>query len=286
MTRFARGVAVGVALTLSLAGCAADAEPPRATPTVSASAEPVADSLAVVGDSMTLAATACGTPGACVEASWAVGTDPSVGSIADRMAALSGSRPAVEAIAKLGARVSWARSAVDALAADPPDVVLVLLGANDACAPSTAEMTSAEDFAADYTQVLAGIRSAAPDARIVAFSVPDLLRLWELGRADPEIVRMWDESPGCRSLLASADSDAAADVDRRASVEALVAEYDLAIEAACAAAEGCTSDGGAVHDIRFEPEDISALDHFHASRAGQATLAAGAWTIVEAALSD
>lgn len=281
----ARTIVLAAALLLSLTGCAAEVAAPRSTPAPSGSSAPIVGSLAVVGDSMSLAATACGTPDACVEASWAVGTDPAVSSIADRIAQAYGTRPAVGAIAELGARTAWARGAVGALADDPPDVVLVLLGANDACAASLAETTPAADFAADYAGVLSGIRAAAPSARIVAYSVPDLRRLWEIGRTDPEAVRAWDRSPGCRSLLASADSDASPDVERRAAVEALVTRYDRAIEAACAALEGCTSDGGAVHATRFELDDVSTLDHFHPSRAGQATLAASAWPAVQAALA-
>jgi len=280
-----RTALLGTAIALTLTGCAADAAPPRDTPAPTAAPTPVTSSLAVVGDSMSLAATACGTPEACVEASWAVGTDPAVQSIADRLAAGDGARPQVEVIAKLGARASWARSAVESLADAPPDIVLVLIGANDACASSFAEVTPAADFAADYLQVLEGIREAAPESRIVAYSVPDLLRLWELGRTDPETVRLWDASPSCRSLLAAADSDAAADADRRAAIAALVDEYDVAIAAACAATAGCTSDHGAVHATRFEAADVSPLDRFHASRAGQGTLAASAWPAVQAALA-
>jgi len=280
----ARAIVLAGVLALSITGCAAEAEPPRAAPSPSPSAAFVTGSLAVVGDSMTLAATACGTPEACVEASWAVGTDPAVDSIADRLAQLEGSRPEVDAIAKLGARASWARSAVDTLADSPPDIVLVLLGANDACAASMSEVTPAPDFAADYLAVLTTIREVAPDARVVAYSVPDLLRLWELGRGDAETVEAWEKSPSCRSLLAAADSDATADAERRAEIGALVTDYNLAIEAACAATAGCTTDQGAVHATRFEAADISSLDHFHASRAGQARLAASAWPAVEAAL--
>lgn len=289
--RAAVAIPLGVlALSLAFTGCGAQ---PAAAPTVTRTPTPTAtptaeaggvESIAVVGDSMSLAATACGEPTACVEQSWAIGTDAAVDSVATRLGALQGNTPSTTAIAKLGAKASWARGQVAALKAADPDVVLVLLGANDACAPSDDEVTGPDAFAADYAEVLAGVRSSAPGAAIVAYSVPDLLRLWELGRDDPETVEMWQASPSCRSLLADAGSDASDAVARRTAIADLVTSYNASIQAACAATEGCTWDEGAVNATQFELEDVSSLDHFHASAAGQATLAAAAWPVVERAL--
>ncbi|GAA1998035.1 SGNH/GDSL hydrolase family protein [Microbacterium ulmi] len=275
-----------LATVLAVAGCApqpADAgSPPSAEPSASASFVP--GSLVVIGDSMSLGVASCGAPEPCLDASWAVGTDPSVDSISQRLTSRTGTAPATAAIAQLGAGVSFADAAVDSLSQKEADLVLVLLGANDACTSSMDAVTSADDFAAGYAALLTGVRQAAPEARIVAFSVPDLLRLWELGRDDPAIAKAWGASPSCRSLLGNADSDAAADVARRAEIGALLDAYDDAIARACAATAGCTFDDGAVHGVVFQDDDVSEVDHFHASRAGQATLAAAAWPAVEQAL--
>lgn len=284
--RAARTLAlVALAGAMGLAGCAAQPAATRPEPTPTPAETGLAPaSLVVIGDSMSLAMSSCGAAEPCLEASWAVGTDRAVDSIAQRLGERSGVVPKTAAIAKLGAGVSFADDAVASLSQKQADLVLVLLGANDACTSSMDSVTSAADFAAGYASLLAGVRATAPDAPIVAYSVPDLLRLWELGRDDPAIVKAWGASPSCRSLLGDADSDAAPDVARRGEIAALLDSYDTAIAGACAAVTGCTFDDGAVHAVVFEDGDVSDVDHFHASRSGQATLAAAAWPAVERAL--
>ena len=71
---------------------------------------------------------------------------------------------------------------------------------------------------------------------------------------------------------------------RRTGIDEVVAEYNVAIEAACAETPNCTSDDGALHDLQFERADVSEVDDFHPSRRGQAALAAAAWPAVESAL--
>jgi lysophospholipase L1-like esterase len=274
-------VAGVVALT---AACSAGAtrSAPTPEPTVTARAE--VGSIAVIGDSISLGVAACGAADACPESSWAIGTDPAVASIASRITQLTGATPRTEALARPGARVADAQAAVAALSDSDVDLVLVLIGANDACAPSADAVTDPADFAAAYATLLAEVSAAVPDARIVAFSLPDLERLWQLGRTDPATVQAWDRSPSCRSLLQDAASDEADDVDRRAAIAAALTSYDTAIAEACGATPSCTSDAGAVHAARFEEADVSAVDRFHPSAQGQAKLAEAAWSAVAGAI--
>lgn len=279
--RTAAAVALAAAAAL-VAGCA-PGRPPAAS-SAPATGSPAPAAVAVVGDSISLGVNACDPQQACPAVSWATGTDASVDSIVQRLTAASGTVPATTVLARAGANVSEAAAALGKSPAIDADLVLVLLGANDACTASVSAVTPVDRFAASYARVLDDIHAAAPAARVVAYSVPDLLHLWELGRTDPRAVALWNASRSCRSLLADADSDSAADTARRTAIGATITGYNAAIAAACARVSWCTSDDGALAATEFTAEDVSDVDYFHPSAAGQAALAAGAWPAVEAAL--
>lgn len=277
-------VAVACAVLAALTGCAAQPGVPSA-PTPQADQTAVVETLAVVGDSISLGVNACATVSACPEASWATGSDPGVSSIAQRLETATGIAPETVVAARPGADVDDVAAGATAIAEASPDLVLLLVGANDACRPSVDLVTPAAAFQAAYETLLDGIHAGAPDARVVAYSVPDLEQLWQLGRDDPRAVALWNSSPSCGSLLGDADSTDAADVARRAHVIESVAAYNRAIGLACDARPWCTSDDGAVHDTSFARADVSDIDFFHPSTQGQAALAAHAWPAVEHALA-
>ena len=240
--------------------------------------------IGALGDSMTLGVNACAEPGRCMAASWATGDDPAVGSIAMRVGAASGSVPDTVNAAKDGGTVADAVARVDEVIAARPQLVLVLLGGNDVCDADVDGMTSVDDFRASYTALLAALSAGLPDARVLALSIPDLYRLWEVGRDDEGTRQIWDSSPSCSNLLGDAAATDAAATERRDAVAARTDEFNAVIAEACAADSACTSDGGAVFDYEFSPAEISAIDHFHPSVAGQQVIAEIAWnTLVEAA---
>lgn len=274
-------VALGLALVAVLAGCT----PPEAapsTPTETPDAQMRAvSSIAVVGDSMSVGMAACGSRDECPEASWALGTDPAVSSIRER---LGGDSITPLLLARPGAAVADRITAVEKAQGKSADLVLVAVGTNNVCTSSMDKITPVDEFGTTYRELLATIRAGVPDAPIVALSLPDISQLWEAGRNDPKIVGLWNQSPSCRTLLGDADSDATADEDRRASVMQTLAGYNASIIDACAAVTECTTDDGAVNQITFSLDDISSADHFHPSASGQAKVAAAAWPAVQRAL--
>ena len=62
---------------------------------------------------------------------------------------------------------------------------------------------------------------------------------------------------------------------------ARVDEFNAAIVRVCAAAQQCIDDGGAVFAYDFSSEEISGIDFFHPSIAGQRAIAAIAWDALE-----
>jgi lysophospholipase L1-like esterase len=169
-------------------------------------------------------------------------------------------------------------AAVEAAVRVGPDYVTVLIGANDACAAEEAEMTSVGEYTATFDAALDALVRALPNARILVLSVPDLGRLWEVGKDRPHVRRVWESSGVCRSMLADpADTSAAAQA-RRDRVRARLQAYNAAMAVACdRRAPRCRYDQNAVFDYRCDLDDLSTVDYFHPSRRGQATLAQVAW---------
>lgn len=276
------GTAAGLAAAAILAGCAPSAAaPPDLTELEPPAAAAEVDTIGILGDSISLGVNACDSQGQCAAASWSGGSDAAVGSVAARLAAASGIEPAVVNAAKDGGDVEDALGLVDEVIAAQPQLVTVLLGGNDACAPTLDEMTPAADFEDRLTRLFARITGEVPDAAILAMSVPDLHRLWELGRADARTVQVWNSSPSCTNLLGSADEESAEATARRDAVAARVVEYNAAIARVCGATDGCIHDDGAVYGYAFTADEISAIDRFHPSIAGQRAIAAIAWDALE-----
>ncbi|MFF2371005.1 SGNH/GDSL hydrolase family protein [Agromyces sp. NPDC058110] len=284
MTRTTKAMAAATAVlaALALAACAPSAAaPPDLTELEQPETAPTVTTLGILGDSVSLGVNACAEPGQCAAASWSGGSDPAVGSVAARLAAASGTEPDVVNAAKDGGDVEDALRLADEVVAAQPELVTVLLGGNDACAPTLDEMTSAADYESRLGELLTRLNADVPGATILVLSVPDLHHLWEIGRSDAGAVQAWNSSPSCKNLLGSADDDSAAATERRDAVAARVDEYNEAIDRVCAAAERCLDDDGAVFAYPFTVGEISAIDHFHPSIAGQRVIAEIAWQALE-----
>ncbi|GAA4163117.1 SGNH/GDSL hydrolase family protein [Gryllotalpicola daejeonensis] len=281
--RRARVVATLVAASLALLAFTACSAPGGAAATQHDAAPGLIDgitTIGVLGDSMSLGVNACGHRGACTQASWVMGSDSEVDSLAARIGKATGHRPSIANGAVDGGTVATMLDTVPQVISAKPQLVTVLIGANDACKPSFDQMTTAAQFHADYAQLIGDVATALPKARILALSVPDLNRLWGLGHGNSAVAAAWSRAPGCRSLLGDAGSLAPADAERRAAVGQLVDQYDEAIEDVCAQHPTCSWDGDAVHRHGFSSAEISRVDFFHPSAAGQAAIARLAWAVL------
>ncbi|MCP2032066.1 lysophospholipase L1-like esterase [Okibacterium sp. HSC-33S16] len=268
-----------VATALVLAGCSAPAPKPTAVP----STEPAPftiSAIASLGDSMSLAVNACDRSGSCPEASWSTGTDPEVQSLASRVASTSGSAPTVEVIASDGASVESLPDQAARAVELQPDLVTVLIGANDVCAPSYDEMTPEATFTENVNTAFTALATGLPDARVYVSSVPNLVRLIDAKKDDPSAVATWKKIAQCRSILYNATSSEQADVDRRASISALIDTFNGVLADACAAHPHCIWDEKAAFNVEFTGADVSTIDYFHPSVAGQQKLAAVAWDVL------
>lgn len=244
---------------------------PSATPPA-ASGLPA--SMAALGDSVTAGLGSCLAFAACVRNSWATGSGVGSESHFTRIEAVN---PAIRGrafnFAVPGARVAdlsrQANRAVRARAA----YVTVLIGANDACRSRLADMTSVARFRAELDAALEILARGLPRARVLVVSIPDLYRLWQLGRTDRNAVRAWSTGI-CPALLANPTSTDRADGQRRQAFRDRIGDYNRQLAAACRAYRGpCRYDGGAAHRVRFTLDVVNRVDYFHPNLAGQNTLA-------------
>ncbi|WP_320781928.1 SGNH/GDSL hydrolase family protein [Streptomyces sp. CRN 30] len=266
------------AAVLGAAGCGGpdDGSPAPGGSTASPSPTPVWDrspgSLAAVGDSITTGFDACSVLSDCPKVSWATGSDPAVDSLAVRLLGASGAAERSWNHAVSGSRMADLPAQMKQAAAERPELVTVMAGANDACRPTTADMTPVAAFRASFEKAMETLRKDAPKAQVYVASVPDLKRLWSEGRANPLGKQVWALGI-CPSMLADPDAVDSAANQRRDTVRERVEAYNTVLEEVCAEDRRCRFDGGAVFDYRFGTTELSTWDWFHPSVEGQARLA-------------
>lgn len=239
-------------------------------------------SVAAVGDSITRGFDACSVLADCPEVSWATGTDSEVRSLAVRLLGTSGASTRSWNHAETGARIAQLPEQMTAAAKEKPDLVTVMIGANDACRDSARYMTPVADFRSSFEASMRQLRAGAPKAQVYVSSVPDLKRLWSTGRGNALGKQIWKLGI-CRSMLGDADDMGAPAMARRASVQDRVVAYNKVLREVCAKDLRCRYDGGAVFDFPFTGKQLSQWDWFHPGRDGQARLAEIAYRNVTAA---
>jgi lysophospholipase L1-like esterase len=153
-------------------------------------------------------------------------------------------------------------------------LVTILMGANDACTKTEAEMTSVAAFRSRAEAAFTALAGRGVTQVVVA-SIPDIYKLWQVGKGSSSARFVWGLYGICQSMLKSPSSTASTDQDRRLRVQARVVAFNQQLAEACSAAVvACNFDGNAVYNTGFALTDISKVDYFHPSVSGQAKLAA------------
>ncbi|MFE8943721.1 SGNH/GDSL hydrolase family protein [Streptomyces sp. NPDC003233] len=282
-------LAVVAAAVLGVAGCdAGGGSAPASEGTKARAARPAPvwnrspGSIAAVGDSITRGFDACTVLSDCPEVSWATGSDAQVDSLAVRLLGVTGAAERSWNYAVTGARMADLPEQMAQAAARGPELVTVMVGANDACRSSARAMTSVADFRADFEEALHTLRAASPKTQVYVASVPNLKRLWSQGRTNPLGKEVWKLGI-CPSMLSDADDLTNAAVLRRDRVQQRVVQYNKVLKDVCARDSRCRFDNNAVYDYSFGTDQLSHWDWFHPSRDGQARLASIAYRTITAA---
>jgi lysophospholipase L1-like esterase len=230
--------------------------------------------MAAIGDSITQAVDVCCFYGSWPGHSWSTGAAPldGVASHYERVRALNpGIRGQAWNDAVSGARMAdapgQARRAVDQGA----EYVTILMGANDLCGWD-GTLTPTATFRAQFAETLDILRTGLPGVHVFVASIPNLYQLWSILRTDPLAQVVWQAAGICPAMLRITNSPA----DRQAVVDR-ERELNDALRDVCAAWSSCRFDNDLVYDYQFTRDQVSKLDYFHPSLAGQATLAALTW---------
>ncbi|MCZ1010159.1 SGNH/GDSL hydrolase family protein [Streptomyces lydicus] len=274
--RSSRTVAAASALVIALTACSGGGHPgkPHPKPTPVWHTDP--GSIAALGDSITVGFDACTLLSECPRVSWATGTDPKVGSLARRLV----KHPAAHSwnFARTGALMSDLPDQITAAVHRKPELVTVLIGANDACRRDVGAMTPTAAFRADFARSMKRLRRALPHTQVYVAAVPDLLRLWSEGRKNPLGKQVWKLGI-CGSMLRDPDDLTKAGQDRRATVRERVMAYNSALAGVCGKDPLCRFDKS-VFDYRFTGRQLSTWDWFHPGTRGQKELAALAFRVI------
>ncbi|TCB95294.1 SGNH/GDSL hydrolase family protein [Micromonospora zingiberis] len=236
---------------------------------------PPPSSMASLGDSITRGFNACGWYVDCTSRSFSTGDDSTVNShylrIRRANSAINGRN---HNAARTGAKSADLYGQAGTAVSQGVGYVTILIGANDACTSSESTMTSPATFRANIDSALARLKTGLPNAKVYVISIPDVHRLWSVGKDSSSARTAWSLFGICQSILANPTSTAQADVDRRNRVRQRVVDFNGQLAAACAAyGANCKYDGNAVFGYPFTLAQLSGWDYFHPNATGQQVLA-------------
>ncbi|WP_446219800.1 SGNH/GDSL hydrolase family protein [Micromonospora sp. IBHARD004] len=240
-----------------------------------AATTPPPNSMASLGDSITRGFNACGWYVDCTSRSFSTGDYSTVNSHYLRIRAVNANiQGRNHNDARSGAKSADMYGQAGTAVSQGVEYVTMLIGANDACTSSESTMTSVATFRANVDSALNRLKAGLPNARVAVISVPDIHRLWYIGKSNFSALSAWSTFGICQSMLANATSTAQADVDRRARVRQRVIDYNSQLAQACTAyGANCDFDGNAVFNYPFVLSQVSGWDYFHPNTSGQAVLA-------------
>jgi lysophospholipase L1-like esterase len=233
-------------------------------------------SIASLGDSITRGFNANGWYSDWPARSWSTGTDSAVNSHYTRLLKYN-SRMTAYNNARTGAKMTELAGQAGSAVSQKAQYVTILLGANDACTETEGQMTSVANFAAQFKAGMDTLAAQSAPPKVLVASIPDIYRLYEVGRTSSSARNAWAAYGICQSMLADPQSTDQADIDRRARVRQRVVDFNTQLASVCATYTFCKYDGGAVFGYPFTLQQLSTWDYFHPNNAGQAVLATQTW---------
>jgi lysophospholipase L1-like esterase len=260
---------VSVLLVMPALGAAEASASPLVAP-------PLPTSIAAIGDSMTQAADVCCFYGDHPHKSWSTGDDPS-DPTSSHYERIRNGNPGIwgnnlnDSVS--GAKMIDAAGQASQAVSQQAQYVTILMGANDLCTSTIEGMTSVEDFRVQFQSAMAILETGLPsDAHIFVGSIPNVYRLWSLFRGNRLAQLIWGVAGLCQSMLSRSNTEA----DRQVVLQREM-EFNAVLAEVCAQHANCRYDGGAVFAYVFTGNDVSKLDYYHPSLAGQAVLAEVTW---------
>ena len=209
------------------------------------------------------------------ELSWSTGSADAINSHAKRLSAQGKAVTAFnESIA--GSVVADLERQVTRILTKNPDYVTIDIGANDVCTWGAVYEAQLQAYQTTLRAQIARLIQARPTIKVVLAPVPDIHNLWQVAVQQQGCQARWDLIGMCKPLLASSASDA----DRGAFVTRWQAINDVIDQVAKEFPANVLHDPGLAH-TQFTWDDVSPMDCFHPSVAGQNLLAEKSWEMVQ-----
>jgi lysophospholipase L1-like esterase len=278
MKRAARSGGIAAMLTAAALLSLSLASPGPGAAAASPAAPPLPSSMAALGDSITQAFDDCCSFGSHPQDSWSTGDGwPGNGiySHYQRVAALN---PSIVGHAandsSPGAKVADTNGQAQTAVGQGAQYVTILIGANDVCTSTIAGMTSTAAFQSAFQTTLTTLESGLPaGAPIFVSSIPNIYQLWSVLHTNPSAAAVWSFGHICQSMLATSNTEA-----QRQQVLAQEEADNAVLGQVCTQYANCRWDNDATFNTQFTPAEVSTIDYFHPSQAGQAALAAETWS--------
>ncbi|MEX2015825.1 MAG: GDSL-type esterase/lipase family protein [Candidatus Hydrogenedentales bacterium] len=144
------------------------------------------------------------------------------------------------------------------------EYVTILIGGNDVCAGSTAGMTSVAEYTSRFNQAIDILQAGLPGSIILVVEVPNVGRIYDVGRFDFWCLVKWDTFGFCDNMLTNGST-------QRNAAKARNVEYNNALRT-LSSQQGVFFDDD-TFEINFSKGSLSNIDCFHPDMSLQATLA-------------
>jgi lysophospholipase L1-like esterase len=270
-----RAWAAALALALCVVSLSIVAEH-SSTADAASPAPPLPNSIAAIGDSITQAFDDCCSFGVHPQDSWSTGNGWPANEILShyqRILLLNGSISGHEFNdAVSGAKVADTNAQAQMAVAQSAQYVTILIGANDVCTPTIATMTTTAAFQTAFQATMSTLESGLPaGAHIFVSSIPNIYQLWSVLHGNPTAEAVWALGI-CQSMLARSNTEA-----QRQQVLSQEEADNAVLGQVCTQYANCRWDGDGTFNQAITPDQVSTIDYFHPSRAGQSSLAAETW---------
>jgi len=212
--------------------------------------------------------------------SWSTGSSPAVDSQYTRLLAKNKAlKGHTYNVAKFGATMSALKGQMKSLAASKVAYATILMGDNDLCTTTIANMTPLTTFRSEFQSALKYFFQHDPKAHVFVSSLNNVYRLWQLLHNNSSAEYAWTTLAAtvlghgaCQSMLNPANTAA-----QRQTVLNREKAYNAVLAAVCKSFAGCRWDNGATFNSKFTAADISTVDYISPSVQGQKDIAAASW---------
>ncbi len=144
------------------------------------------------------------------------------------------------------------------------EYVTIQMGGNDVCADDTAGMTSVAEYTARFNQAIDVLQAGLPGATILVCEVPNVGRIYDVGRFDFWCLVKWNTFGFCDNMLTNGST-------QRNAARARNVEYNNALRT-LSAQQGVFFDDD-IFEVNFSKGQLSNIDCFHPDLSLQNALA-------------